>query len=508
MSESPQETVSLEEIIRLGAIDAQVFENYFFPDTARVAPATFHPEMNALLDGPDRFCNMEVFRGGAKTTKFRMYAMKRIVYGISKTIVVVGKNQDHALRTNLWIKGQVEKNKRLGQAFKLQKGSKWQDAEFQIYNPVADTRTWVVALGITGSVRGVNLDDYRPDLILVDDVLDEDNASTPEQRLKTEKLVLGALKYSLISRMEAPFAKMVILQTPIDAEDISQQAKRDPMWKSVTYGCWTPETKDLPLSQRESSWPALFPSEDLRKEKEAAIAKNRLSIFSREMECTLVTPETNAFREEWLQFYGHGEPEPKPEWFEMWVELVIDPVPPPSETQIKKGLVGKDYEAITAVGKKDGKYYLLETTFNRGHDPSWTIAEFFRMADKWRPKKVIVESVAYQRVLAWLLKKAMQTAGRFWMVEEFTDKRSKYNKILDGIKGVASNKQLFIDRKTHSEFVTQYVGYPNIPHDDVLESVAIGLMSLQKPVMQGDASRDIKMNEADIEDLGDYRGAP
>lgn len=500
--------VSLAEIVALAAVDTPLFESYFFPNTARVAPALFHPEMNALLDGPERLCNMQVFRGGAKTTKFRMFSMKRICYGISRTIVIVGKNQDHALRTTGWIKRQVETNKRINEAFRLRKGEKWQDAEFQIVNEANESATWVVALGISGTVRGVNLDDYRPDLILVDDVLDEENAITAEQQQKTEKLVLGALKYSLISPLEAPEAKMVILQTPIDRNDISELAKKDPMFKSVSYGCWTKETENLPIEQRESSWPALFSNEYLRAERQAAIAKNRLSIFSREMECKIVTPENSKFREEWLRYYGDGEEEPTPDWTDMWIELVIDPVPPPSPTEIKKNLTGKDYEALTVIGKKNNKFYLLETVYNRGHEPSWTVAEFFRLCNKWRPKKVLVESVAYQRTLAWLLRQAMQRAGRYWLIEEFNDKRSKYTKIIDGITGPASNGQLFIPRCGVDEFVSQYVGYHNVEFDDVIETVAIGLTSLQHGAIGGTEDFNYKTIEAEYEDLGDYRGAP
>lgn len=502
------EEVDLREVVLLGATNALLFEKTFFPKTARVAPALFHPEMNAALDGLDRFLNIEVFRGGAKTTKFRMYAMKRICYGVSRTVVIVGKNQDHAIRTVRWIKAQVDRNELLRSTFKLTRGAKWQDAECEIVNEAAGTRTWVVALGITGSVRGVNFDDYRPDLILVDDVLDEENASTPEQRLKTERLVLGALKHSLISAVEAPFAKMVILQTPIHKEDISQVAKKDPTFRSLRYGCWTHETESLPVEMRESSWPALFPTETLRAERAAAVAQNKLSIFSAEMECKLITTENAWFREEWLRFHGDGEEEPTPDWGEMWVEVIIDPVPPPSPVQIEKGLHGKDFEAITAIGKKKGRIYLLETTYNRGHEPSWTVAEFFRMCNKWRPKKVLVESVAYQRTLQWLLRQAMQRAGRYWVIEEFPDRRSKPDRIRDGITGVASNGQLFVNRRLHSEFISQYVAYPNVSHDDVIETVAVGSMSLQRGSAEDTADFDHKVIEGEFEDLGDYRGAP
>lgn len=507
--ESGTEAISLEEVIDLGAVDSNFYEKFFFPETARMEPAAFHGELMQLLDSLERYCNLQVFRGGAKTTKVRIYASKRIAYGISRTIVIVGKNQDHAIRSVAWIKKQVEENKLWRETFGLEKGEKWTDSEIHIRNRRAGTATWIVAFGITGSVRGVNFDDYRPDLILIDDVVAEENSLTEEQRDKTMKLIFGALKESLTPATESEFAKMVILQTPQAFEDVSQRAMKDKQFKSVQYGCWTKETEDLPLEQRESSWPARYPSATLREEKRAAIARNELSIFAREMECKLINAELSRFKEDWLQYYGPMEQEPEPDWSEMWVEMAIDPVPPPSPQAIAKGLRGKDYESFAVVGRKGGKYYLLETSMNRGHEPSWTIAEFFRLANKWRPKKTLIETVAYQRTLEWLLRQAMKEQGRYWVMEGFDDKRQKYHRIVDGLSGVSSNKQLFIHRERHVEFCSQFVAYPNVPHDDVIEAVAVALTSLSKGGMPGGREDyDVRAMEEHIPELEYKRGAP
>lgn len=501
-------SVPLKEIIDLCAVDSLLYEKHFFPETARMEPALFHGEMMQIFDGPDRYCNFQIMRDGAKTTKFRLFASKRVAYGISRTIMIVGKNQDHAIRSVAWVKKQVETNKKWVEAFGLRKGDKWTDSEIQIQNTVNGTATWVVAFGITGSVRGVNFDDYRPDLILIDDVVAEENSLTEEQRDKTMKLVFGALKESLVPATENPFAKMIILQTPQAFEDVSQRAMKDPQFRSLRYGCWTKETEDAPLQERESSWPARYPSATLRAEKQAAIVRNELSIFTRERECKLINAELSKFKEDWLQFYGPDEKEQEPEWSDMWVEMAIDPVPPPSEQALAKGLKGKDYEAIAVAGKKGGKYFLLETVYSRGHDPSWTIAEFFRLANKWRPKKTIVEAVAYQRTLAWLLRQAMKEQGRYYVIETYDDKRRKYHKIVDGLHGVTSNKQLFIRRGDHDEFCSQYVAYPNVPHDDVIEAVAVVMTSLQRGAMPGTEDYNHKDQERDIPALNYRRGAP
>lgn len=500
------QTALLQEIVELGATDSELFNRFFFPKTFRQESPQFHREMDLLLDSHDRNVNLIVFRGGAKTTKVRSYIAKRVAYNISKTILVIGKSQAHAQRSLRWLRKQIEKNKLYADTFQLKVGDKWTDEEMNIIHGVDDDKIWLVALGITGSVRGLNFDDYRPDLIICDDIIDDENAATLEQRTKIENLILGSVKESLAPASESPEAKMVILQTPLDFDDFSQKALKDIEFKSVVFPCWTTETKDLPLEFRRSAWEARWSTSTLQAEYRAAVARNKLSVFTREKECRLITPETADFRSEWLNYFGEGEAEPEPNPDELWIEIAIDPVPPPSEKQIKQGLAKKDFESFAVVGRKGGKYFVLETVSNRGHEPNWTVITFFELCLRWRPKKVTVEAVAYQRTLLWLLKEAMKTRGRYWVIEPFTDKRDKNSRIKDGISGVLSNKQLFF-RKTQTSLVDQIVHFPNVAHDDEIEAVAVCCSSLQNSNYSGIPGGDAE-DEKDILAIKDYCGAP
>lgn len=500
--------IALAELVDLCAVDTDLFGKTFFPRAIRNTTPAFHHEMDGLLDSPDRFVSIQVFRGGAKTTKFRVYMAKRISYGLSKTIVLVSKSQTHASKTLMWIRNAVERNTKWAQTFGLKKGTKWNDEELEIIHGVEGHTIWIVGIGITGSTRGINFEDHRPDLILVDDVVDEENANTPEARNKIEGLVHGALKYSLAPKVDNPYSKMAILQTPMAFEDISEMAKKDPMFVTMRQGCWTKDTEDLPIMERKSAWEERFPTDDLIKDKLAAVAKNKDSIFCREMECKLVTPEQAAFRAEWLQFYGEGCEMQLPPLHELTTVLAIDPVPPPSPAQVAKGFAKKDYEALAVLGKwkRTGKVFLLEVSFNRGHDPSWTISEFFRLAQRWRPINVVVESVAYQRVLSWLLKQGMQKLNKYWPILEMTDKRSKYDRIIQGLKGISSEKQLYV-HSSHSEFISQFTHYPNVPHDDVIEVVAVAAADLQGQILN-EQSEVVGENEDDIAELEYHPGCP
>lgn len=472
------------DVVSHAALDSIFFCKTFFPKTFRQEAAPFHADLWSILNDPAaRYVNVVIGRDGAKTTILRAFAAKRIGYGISRTILYIGASQDKAKQSVGWLKSQILSNRVWTETFGLRRAQPFSDEHVTIQHGVEKHIVHIVAYGITGSTRGINLDDWRPDLIIVDDCMTDENSATPESRHKVINLILGSIKESLSPASESPDAKMVLLNTPQDFEDLSQEALKDPQFRSASFGCWTSETEDLPVEEQISSWEARYPSEVLRKEKLASITRNRYSIFAREKECRLITPETSHFRPEWLQYFGPEEAEKDPPAHETWVELVIDPVPPPSEVQIAKGLVGKDYEALTAVGRWKNKYYVLETVYNRGHQPNWTVATFFEMCNRWKPRKVIVEAIAYQATLAWLLREGMKRTGRFYPIEEFKDKRKKGYRIQDGLAGPASNGAFYV-RRSQTTLISQFIHHPGKnpsgTHDDVLETAAIGVASLSK----------------------------
>lgn len=490
---SSQELVSYRELAALGATDNELFFRGFFPKTFRQPSPAFAKEMSRDLDDPRvRFLNIRAFRGSAKTTRLRAFTAKRISYNISRTILYIGASEDHAKRSIAWLRGQVERNAAWAGTFGLRPGKKWSETEIEIIHGVEDAPIWMLGVGVTGNIRGINFDDYRPDLIICDDVITDENAATHEQREKISILLMGAVANSLTPTSEEPNAKMVVCQTPLHQEDASSQMFKDPRWLSRWYPCWTPETLHSPIDQQVSIWPERYPSSELRKEKEAAIAINRLSVFIREMECRLVAAETSAFKPAWLRTWteppGH-----------MHCVVSIDPVPPPSAREVSKGLLGKDYEAHAVIGRKNGEYYILDYVLNRGHEPAWTVAKALELAWNWRAARIVVEAVAYQKVLVGMLEAEMRRKGVYFAIVPLIDKRSKYNRITAELTGVAAQRKLIIGPHM-VDFVQQFSEYPNVSHDDLLDAVANGMHDIVAP--------SLELGEADYLDMGGgYDGA-
>lgn len=492
--------LSVGELVKLCAVDNDLYCRTFFPKTFRTKSPSFAKEIDDVLnDTRARFCNILAFRGAAKTTRARAFTSKRIAYGMSRTILYIGSSEDAALRSIRWIKRAVTHNVLWANTFGLTQGEKWAENEIEIKHNLLSHPIWILGVGITSTnIRGINFDDYRPDLIIGDDILQDENSATLDQRDKISNLILTAVKNSLISRVEEPNAKMVLLNTPQHREDFSQQAKTDPEFRTLEIPCWTPSTVSAPVLQQESVWPELYPSEDLRAEKLAAAKRNKLSTFTREKEVKLTTVESAAFRPEWLKITNEKPLNP-------FCVLGIDPLPPPSDKQRATGSQQQDWEAQYVWGRENGEYFLMEGVRNRGHDPNWSINTFFYLARKYRIARALVESVAYQRTLKWMLEQEMRRRRQYYVVIPYVDKRKKFTRIVSTLSGIAAQGLINVGPEDNV-FIDQFANYSETTDDpdDDLDASAIALSDLVVPALERTGS----MMDEDVESVDFLRICP
>lgn len=504
MNEAVQQPqLSVGELVKLAAVDNDLYCRTFFPNAFRMKSPQFDRDMWNVFDNPAvRFANILAFRGSGKTTRARAFTSKRIAYGMSRTILYIGSSEDAALRSIRWIKRAVTHNKLWSGTFGVTAGDKWAENEIEIRHQLLDHPIWILGLGITSSqIRGVNFDDYRPDLIVVDDVLQDENSATKEQRDKINDLLLTAVKNSLISRVEEPNAKMVLINTPQHREDFSQEAKKDPEFHTLEIPCWTRATWTKQVHEQVSAWEELYPTDTLRAEKLAALNRNKLSSFTREKEVRLTTTETNVFLPGWLNIIQE-----KPR--DAFCVLGVDPIPPPSDRQIAKGSLNQDYEAQYVWGRKGGRYILLEGRRSRGHDPNWTINTFFELAFRWKISRAVVESIAYQRTLKWMLEQEMKRRRLYYMIVPLVDKRKKSTRIISTFSGIASQGLLDIGADD-TIFADQFENYSETYQDidDDLDASAMALSELVNPVLEKmDAQGNI--SDDDVEEFDFQGGCP
>lgn len=446
--------IDIKEAVKLGAVDGVFYSRYFFPKTFRQPSPPMHRDMWERIDKRGkRLKALKCFRGSAKTTIARSLASKRIAYADTRTMLFVGKSEAAAKRSLRWLMKQVQFNTHWSQAFGLSPGAKWNEEHLEINHELAGHTISILPMGMTGSIRGINLDDWRPDFILVDDPCDTENTATPEARKKTADLFFGDLVNTLAPSSECPDAQVLLLQTPLNAEDLIEMACRDPSWATATYGCFA--------NDGESRWPERFSTDFLRQDKESFIQRNQLSLWMREMECKVIASELASFKSEWLKYWNI-----LPDY--MTYVLAIDPASSESKTA--------DDTAMMVVGFKGPDIYIVEERTYRGYDFDKFAADYIALLMKYRPRKVAVESIAYQRTLAWHLRNAMEKYGVYAVIEEVEDRRKKSDRIIQALSGPASFGHVYC-KANQFKFIQQFTDYGPLAkiHDDVLDAVAIAV---------------------------------
>lgn len=454
------EQIDIREAVELAAVDSEFYGRFFFPKTFRQPSPSFHKDIwHALEDPQNRHVAIKVYRDGAKTSLLRTFTSKRIAYGISHTILFVSETQDHAIRSTDWIRKAVMYNRLWADVFQLTPGDKWTGAEIEIRHGVDEYPIRLIALGITGQTRGVNIDDYRPDLIVVDDPCDEENTATPEQRKKISDLFFGALEKSLAPRSECYDATMALLQTPLNREDLIESCSKDRQFKYLEFSCFDENGR--------SRWPQRRATEELLADKQAHIDRNRLSLWLREMEVKVVSEETASFRLEWLQ---HWDLVP-----DSGVTYIgIDPTPPPKEatSAINPKL---DDAAIVVIKYYEGKVYLLDYYVTKSPNPDEFVSKIFQFVIDYKPMKVGLETILFARTTKTLIEREMHNRAKFFTITGVEDKRKKSIRIRQAITARASNRTIYVNPRLHSEFIQQYAEYPDVNHDDILDAFAIAL---------------------------------
>lgn len=473
-----------QDAVLLGAQSLRMFGTLFFPKTFRQDSPGFHDEIGTALYSPSRFNAFEVFRGGAKTSLLRVFAAQRVGYAISRTIMYVSVSQAHAIHSIRWLKRAIMFNQLYSGTFQLQKGDKWTDELIEIRHGIDDVPITVMALGITGQIRGFNVDDYRPDLIIADDILSEENTATLEQRQKIEALFFGALLNSLAPTSESPAAKAVLLQTPLHQSDVAETCMKDPQWHGLRFGVFD--------EHGQSRWEARLPTEQLKKDKESAILRRQYQLWMREMECQIVAGEDTVFDVTRLQYWTV-----LPE--DMTVVLAIDPA--------SSDKPDADFNVVIAVGFHGPNIYVLDYYAERGVMPDAVAAHFFQFIWQFRPRKAAVESIAYQRVLKWYLEQEMLKKRTFLPIDAVQDRRKKSDRIIQALAGALHMGCVYV-KASHNDLIEQMQNYnptDDTEHDDILDALAMAVTSINPAARELEGEYEVLEFEEDME-LDRYTG--
>lgn len=446
----------------------EIFFNVYFPHYQTCPPADFHRSLFAIqADNIIKLAVVAAFRGSAKSTLLTLAYPLWAILGVQQRmfILLIGQNQNQARLFLRHIRDEVERNALLRRDFKLEPLGQLSAKE----NTLRIGGAVIVAVSRNESMRGIRNREFRPDLIIGDDIEDLAAVRSVESRQNTFDWLVGD-----ITPAGTTDVKTVIIGNLLHQDSLlmrlRKQVKR--MKDQAVY-------LEYPLldDAGKCTWPGKYPTDE------------SIELLKRQ------TGSDEAFlREYLLQIIPEGGRVIQPEWIQHYDELPAD------KSKCRFTAIGidlamsesdrADFTAMVPVHifgtGEDMRLYVSSDIYHQHVDPeaAYKAAKHLSVTTGMRCKaELVVEDVAYQgSLISRLNTEGYYTTG--FRPQE--DKRARLNQIVYYIKrGI-----ILFPKRGAEKLIEELTMFPNAKHDDLVDALTTVLLGLGDRLLKPQLSVD------------------
>ena len=486
---------------RLAAFDLEYFGRaYLSHYFVRKSPA-FHGELDRIwsegvLKGlnPDTSAKeisradgcrraIEAPRGHAKSTTFTFKDdLHAALYAYKHYIIILSDSSEQAEGFLADIKTELEENAALREDFGELEGRVWKSSVILLANGVK-----IEAIGSGKKIRGRRHKQWRPDLIVCDDLENDENVNTPEQRKK-----LRDWFYKAVSKAGDTYTDIVYIGTLLHFDALLANVAKNPSYKAVRYqgvisfadhtelwDAWERIFTDLSNDRRQEEALAFY--EANREEMlqgTAVLWEEKLSYydlmvirisegeasFNSEIQNDPIDPENCTFQEEWFDFWD-DDGKQQPDFSDP--RFLFIGANDPSLGKNKKS----DTSSIFALAKDTMTGYLYVVIADIAkRKPDQIIEDALEASrrlqrDYKRPYyKFGVETVQFQYYFAEIMRQKAAAVGEYLPIEEINSTQNKDARI-QSLQPFVKNGYVKFSKK-HKALLKQMTEYPMGKNDD------------------------------------------
>ena len=483
---------------KLGAIDLAYFGRAYLPHYFVRESPEFHEKLdsiwtkgvmkslNPMTDAKEinlsKGCKRGIAapRGHAKSTSFTFKdSMHAALYEYKHYIIILSDSSDQAEGFLTDIKTEFEENKYIHEDFGHLQGKVWKASVI-----LTSTNIKIEAIGSGKKIRGRRHRNWRPDLLVMDDIENDENVNTSEQRKKLESWY-----YKAVSKAGDTYTDIVYIGTILHYDSLLSKVLANPEYHCVKYqgvisfaenhdlwNMWETIYTDLSNENRQQEARKFY--EDNQEEMlegtdvlwEAKLSYYDLMIikvsegeasFNSEIQNEPIDPDSCSFNPEWFKYYDDEIIDfSKP-------NFIIVGANDPSLGKNKKS----DTSSIIVLIKdvKTGYMYVYEASIEKRkpdiiiHDAIETSKRLKRDLKKGF-YKFGVETVQFQYFFKDVLAKESLKEGEYLPIEEINSRQSK-NLRIDSLQPFVKNHFIKFSAK-HKTLLKQMFEYPMGKNDD------------------------------------------
>lgn len=436
----------------------QWFFNIYFSHYVTYPAAPFHKEMfNLTEDESIKNLVMVAFRGSAKSTIMTLSLPIWAILGKQqkKFVVIIGQTQRQAKQLLSNIKKELEANTLLRRDL----GPFEEDDEWGSYSLVLPWHgARITAVSMEQTIRGMRHKQYRPDLILCDDVEDLQLVKTREGRDKIYNWITGEVipagdkttRAIFIGNLLHEDSLLMRLKEKINTNELDGTFREIPLVDERENIAWTgkfPTMKDVEIERRKVG--------------------NEIS-FQREYLLNIVPDYDQLIHPEWIHYYDVIDD--KTDQYQITL-FAVDPA-----ISLKDAA---DYTAILSAkvyqGEKGLKVYILPNPINKRMKFPETVdllIEIYRSAENKSSTKILVEDVAYQKSLPQMLRQQGVPAE-----EVAIHGQDKYAR-LSMTSHLIQNGTILFPQKGVKQLISQIIHFGTEKHDDLVDAFTLLILRI------------------------------
>lgn len=305
-----------------------------FPDIFFREFGKCHEELFEKLEDPAvKKLAVLAFRGIGKTSLIlKAFAAKRLLFQESKFIIPLGCTYTHAEMQSENLKKELsEINKDIKRIFgDIRDKTQWTKEHWRVRFADGELGGNVFPRSAGQQVRGLLIDNFRPDLWLADDIENPKYIASDEHRHSVVEWFFSDVMYTLDLGIGAPDWKMIVSGTVLHEDSLVLMLQDDKGWEHV----------NIPLCDDKfrSIWPGYMTDDMIMAEYEEHKARDTLEIFYRERMNLPIVTEDRTFKPP-FKYYKETEKElnesPKIENI-----VIIDPAKTKKLASAETGIVG------------------------------------------------------------------------------------------------------------------------------------------------------------------------
>ena len=440
-----------------GALNSLLkFREEFIPSSDDVKVAKFHEEWSdILLNGTGNFA-IEAFRESAKTQiVIRANLLHALTYPQKHRsyLVIICANQTIASKKLQEVSREFTASRSMNglvQEIKDNSG-----LALEVHYRTGD-KVRIEAYGKGAAVRGLSWGSKRPDLVIIDDPQDEEDARSETVTASDWDWFLSDVYFlgqaSRIFVIGNNLGERCIMECIMrNSERLKFTVNKIPIMRKV---------EEDGVTVWKSSWPEKWPLHAIEKERQEFAVLGKTDLWYRNKMCECISPMSQKFKRDYFKYYDKP-----PSLSEMNVYTTVD-------LAISQK-ANSDYSAIVTVGVNEaGHWFILDVEYGR-YDPSTTMDAIFSAVQKWRPLVVGIEAVAYQNALMHFLEKEMPQRGIFFRITPLKAGKSKELRIDTLQPRFAVGSVWFKSGAVWlSEIENELLAYPHGARDDVIDALA------------------------------------